>query len=39
MTRKQRTLRQTIWWSSAITGFLFFLITVIAPEIGGLITQ
>ncbi|AZC19570.1 hypothetical protein C4K40_4189 [Pseudomonas sp. CMR5c] len=33
------TRRQAIRWASAITGLLFIAITLLAPAIGGLITQ
>ena len=39
MTAHQRTRRRTIRRTSAVVGFLFITIVLLAPAIGGLITQ
>lgn len=39
MTTRQRSRRSAIRWVSVITGLLFITITLLAPAIGGLITQ
>lgn len=38
MSHRQRMTRRTIWWTSALTGALFFLITMFGPALGGFIT-
>lgn len=39
MTTAQRCRRRAIRWTSAAVGLLFLLIVLLAPAIGGLITQ
>lgn len=39
MTARQRSRRRAIRWTSAFVGFLFLSIVLLAPAIGGLITQ
>lgn len=39
MTTRQHSRRRAIRWASAITGLLFITIILLAPAIGGLITQ
>ena len=39
MTSSQRSRRRAIRWTSAIVGLLFLTIVLLAPAIGGLITQ
>lgn len=39
MTARQRYRRRAIRWTSAAVGLLFLFIVLLAPAIGGLITQ
>jgi len=39
MTTRQRYRRRAIRWTSAFVGALFLSIVLLAPAIGGLITQ
>jgi len=38
MSRHQSAKRRAIWRASALTGALFFLITMFGPALGGFIT-
>lgn len=39
MTTRQRDRRRAIRWTSAIVGLTFLTIVLLAPAVGGLITQ
>lgn len=39
MTTRQRSRRRAIRWTSAFVGHLFLSIVLLAPVIGGLVTQ
>jgi hypothetical protein len=39
VTSRQRYRRRAIRWTSALVGFLFLSIVLLAPAIGGLATQ
>jgi hypothetical protein len=39
MSRRQRNKRRAIWISSALTGLIFLIVTLLGPALGGYITR